>query len=70
LFDENTKYGPNYIGIINTNCDVKYIVDKAISNINFVISRTNYNIVLEDIVKITGIGKLPMIEKLFILYYI
>ena len=43
-------------------------MNKVILNINFIVSRTNYNIVLEDIVKITGAGKLPMIDNY--LYFI
>lgn len=68
LFDNNTYSNTNHMGIINANCDVKYIVNKAIHNINFIISRTNYNIILDDIVKISGVAKLPMIENY--LYYI
>lgn len=64
----NINHDSNYIGIINTKCDVKEIMNKVILNINFIVSRTNYNIVLEDIVKITGAGKLPMIDNY--LYYI
>ena len=69
LFNSNIdNNGSNYMGIINTNCDIKQIVNKAITNIDFIISKTNCDIVLEQIVKITGTCKLPMIENY--LYYI
>jgi len=69
LFDSNVDNNSlNYMGIINTKCDIKQILDKAICNIDFITSRTNSNIILEDIVKIKGNSKLPMIENY--LYFI
>lgn len=59
---------PTHIGIINFNSDISNILDKAISNINFILERTNYNVNLEDIVKISGNAKLTTIDNY--LYYI
>lgn len=58
----------NKIGIINFNSDVLDTLDKVISNIAFILDRTNYDVNLEDIIKISGNTKITTIDNY--LYYI
>lgn len=64
----NSKSNLNVSGIINYNTNINEVFDKVISNINLICERTNYPIYLEDIVKVQGGGKLPIIDNY--LYYI
>ena len=58
----------NCIGIINLKTDISMIFSNVISNINFICTRTNYQIDLDNIVKISGNAKIPIIDNY--LYYI
>lgn len=66
--NSNSKSNLNVSGIINYNTNINEVFDKVISNINFICERTNYPIYLQDIVKVQGVGRLPIIDNY--LYYI
>ncbi len=62
------KLNSDYSGIINLNTDIGLIINKVMSNINFICSRSINPIDLNDIVKINGNAKLPIIDNY--LYYV
>jgi len=72
MFESNNNMSKQneqeHFGIINLKTDIRPIINKAISNINLICSRTIEPLDLDNIIKINGNAKLPIIENY--LYYV